>query len=429
MILTDEFSRQAVMETDLGIPSALFAPPVREIIELGQSQLGFMNMFAIPLFQGVTDIMPSMQFCVDELNINKDSWKARIKEEQAKQKRDGNESMKDGMRSPRAMSLAVPHDGANHQVLNHSGALPSRVYNVQNTDLKGENQKTAPRYLDGIQANDSQDAKFISPKESDGVELNDTSSGNAITPGANSTARYSSKPTPNQLQLSYATASPPGYINHPTKSHEALGVNHHNLSNGIHIGNPLVTDATFNDAPTPRPTSRTHGLLRTSDTTDGSVSAPSSSDWASQATSATTSKLPLSPSTQGTSIMSTDSSAERTTPLPSHFSRPVTSPSTTTPSTATSQSCPAPPRPLSSSDPDYSNATPPPNVNSDQFTDQKNGSTTIIETMRSLAKKPSRSRFRMNFWKRKTTPPIPIPVSGAGQDPIPLGNGRHVNGS
>src|ERR1700710_388552 len=102
MILTDEFSRQASMEQDLGIPSALFAAPVREVVELGKSQLGFMNMFAIPLFQGVTDVMPGMAFCVDELNRNKAAWEERIAEEQARTRQDSGDSiLKDGMFSPR----------------------------------------------------------------------------------------------------------------------------------------------------------------------------------------------------------------------------------------------------------------------------------------------------------------------------------------
>src|SRR6201995_664470 len=103
MILTDEFSRQASMEQDLGIPSALFAAPVREIIELGKSQLGFMNMFALPLFQGVTDVMPGMEVCVDELNRNKARWEQKIAEEQSRARLDSVDSrMMDGMFSPRS---------------------------------------------------------------------------------------------------------------------------------------------------------------------------------------------------------------------------------------------------------------------------------------------------------------------------------------
>jgi 3',5'-cyclic-nucleotide phosphodiesterase len=60
------------METRFRHPICSLRPPVREIIELGKSQLGFMNMFAIPLFQGVTDVMPGMSYCVDELQQEQD---------------------------------------------------------------------------------------------------------------------------------------------------------------------------------------------------------------------------------------------------------------------------------------------------------------------------------------------------------------------
>lgn len=123
MILTDEFSRQASMETDLGIPTALFAPPVRETIELGQSQIGFINIFAFPLFQGVADIMPAMGFCVDELMRNKRCWEDRVSAEQMCIKQGGkrqgerkdsddrggsrtNAKDMEGAYSPRQLSLA-----------------------------------------------------------------------------------------------------------------------------------------------------------------------------------------------------------------------------------------------------------------------------------------------------------------------------------
>ena len=135
MILTDEFARQASMESDLGIPScsSLRSTCERKTIELGRSQVGFMNMFAIPLFQGVTDIMPAMQFCVDELQSNKAKWQVRIEEEQEKQRKDSDDSVTmDGMFSPRAMSLANPSDIAHRQTSNKpsplsSGSLPTTL--------------------------------------------------------------------------------------------------------------------------------------------------------------------------------------------------------------------------------------------------------------------------------------------------------------
>ncbi|GKT87907.1 high affinity cAMP phosphodiesterase [Colletotrichum tofieldiae] len=53
-----------------------------------------------------------------------------------------------------------------------------------------------------------------------------------------------------------------------------------------------------------------NGKQRCSETTDGSTTGPYTGDWASQATSATTGKMPLSPSTQGTSIVSRESTEQ-----------------------------------------------------------------------------------------------------------------------
>ncbi|KAL9063084.1 MAG: hypothetical protein Q9157_008434 [Trypethelium eluteriae] len=81
-ILTDEFANQGIMEKELNIPTTLFGgPPVRDnMVKMGESQIGFMNIFAIPLFESVTDILPAMQFSVDELLRNKGIWARRIEQ-------------------------------------------------------------------------------------------------------------------------------------------------------------------------------------------------------------------------------------------------------------------------------------------------------------------------------------------------------------
>ncbi|KAL1613000.1 3',5'-cyclic-nucleotide phosphodiesterase [Paraconiothyrium brasiliense] len=88
-ILTDEFSNQGVMEEELEIPSCLFGgPPVRDdIIKLGESQIGFMNIFARPLFEAVADILPAMRYAVDEILANKAIWEKKISDEKSKAKR------------------------------------------------------------------------------------------------------------------------------------------------------------------------------------------------------------------------------------------------------------------------------------------------------------------------------------------------------
>lgn len=71
------------MEKELNIPTQLFGgPPERDnVIKMGESQIGFMNIFARPLFEGVTDILPAMCFSVDELIANKATWEQRIADE------------------------------------------------------------------------------------------------------------------------------------------------------------------------------------------------------------------------------------------------------------------------------------------------------------------------------------------------------------
>ncbi|KAI4653725.1 hypothetical protein J4E93_001492 [Alternaria ventricosa] len=88
-ILTDEFSNQGLMEEELAMPSCLFGgPPVREdVIKLGESQIGFMNIFARPLFEAVTDILPAMRFAVDEILTNKGVWESKIDEERQRKRK------------------------------------------------------------------------------------------------------------------------------------------------------------------------------------------------------------------------------------------------------------------------------------------------------------------------------------------------------
>ena len=85
------------MEEELQMPSCLFGgPPVQDdTIKLGESQIGFMNIFARPLFEAVTDILPAMRFAVDEILTNKSIWQSKIEHE--KQRRATKGSMHLGL--------------------------------------------------------------------------------------------------------------------------------------------------------------------------------------------------------------------------------------------------------------------------------------------------------------------------------------------
>jgi hypothetical protein len=110
------------------------------------------------------------------------------------------------------------------------------------------------------------------------------------------------------------------------------------------------------------------GKQRCSETTEESSSVPYSGDWQSQVTSATTGKMPLSPSTQGTSIISQDS-----------LDHPTSVPATTvTAPELTNHLMPSMP--------------PMPPLDSVTSEEDSNGST--LKPDKSLRKKTS--RFRMN---------------------------------
>lgn len=85
-ILTEEFANQGEMEDNLNIPSCLFGgPPVlNDESKMAGSQIGFMNLFAIPLFDTMSHILPGMKFSIDELRTNKAIWEQIIEAEMVK---------------------------------------------------------------------------------------------------------------------------------------------------------------------------------------------------------------------------------------------------------------------------------------------------------------------------------------------------------
>lgn len=54
------------------------APPLTERTSQFRSQLNFMSMFALPLFQGVADLLPNMQYTVGELTANFEIFQCKV---------------------------------------------------------------------------------------------------------------------------------------------------------------------------------------------------------------------------------------------------------------------------------------------------------------------------------------------------------------
>ncbi len=302
------------MESELEIASSLMSPPTKDIVALSKAQLGFMNMFAIPLFQGVADIMPTMRYCVDELEANKTLFERGVAEEQAKQDPE-RRLVRDGTLSPRTMSIAVTPGTDKEPVVGRGAPSPAA-------------SKPA-----GCSSGISPQAASPTSKPSHLPDLNyDYQEVNGIATRFDNVADFA--------------ASDPF---------------------NVHDARHFASDK-----------------QRCSEATDGSASVPGTGDWASQATSATTSKMPLSPSTQGTSIISQDSQ-ERPSSVP------VTN--ITAPDSAKSRSDPRIEPRLSPED-------------GSSLSSNGNGKS---PDGKALKKKPSRFRMNLNLFRRHkgTSPPMP----------------------
>ena len=68
------------MEKELNLPTCLFGgPPDREdLVKLAESQIGFMSIFAGPLFEGITAVLPAMSFATVEIESNRTVWEGKI---------------------------------------------------------------------------------------------------------------------------------------------------------------------------------------------------------------------------------------------------------------------------------------------------------------------------------------------------------------
>ncbi|PHH88697.1 hypothetical protein CDD83_7194 [Cordyceps sp. RAO-2017] len=262
-ILSEEFSRQASMENELDIKSSLMAPPRKDMMSLANAQLGFMNMFAIPLFQGVADIMPAMQYTVDELETNKGLFQRKVREEKAKESRGAvgrTRGRDEGTCSPRSRS-AKPEDADDG-----GRATP-------------QGTPAAPT------SNGAPDSNGVSPQVLADVERRE---GQALP----------------------CASEPPPQTQHATSDYKEVNggeVSPFDSAGELGDGDPFDFEARRDSERASMPLDR----QRCSETTEGSASAALAGDWQSQRTSATTGKPALSPSTQGTSIVSNES-MERT---------------------------------------------------------------------------------------------------------------------
>ena len=112
------------MEKEVGIETTLFGgpPELGNVTKLANSQNGFMNIFARPLFEVVTDILPCMAFAVNEMKANTEVWKGKIEQETLKQEKQGTGSISEAVLSPRTRS---PNRSSSQPEASHPEGLPA----------------------------------------------------------------------------------------------------------------------------------------------------------------------------------------------------------------------------------------------------------------------------------------------------------------
>ncbi|KAK5106425.1 3',5'-cyclic-nucleotide phosphodiesterase [Lithohypha guttulata] len=108
--LQDEFAHQGEMERSVGMETTLFGgpPEIGNMLKLANGQIGFMTIFAHPLFANVMDVIPAMSFAADEILVNKGVWFTRAEHEKQKQVLKERGGVGDGGVSPRSQSPVDP---------------------------------------------------------------------------------------------------------------------------------------------------------------------------------------------------------------------------------------------------------------------------------------------------------------------------------
>lgn len=114
------------MEKDVGIPTTLFGgpPELGNLIKLGHSQNSFMNIFARPLFEAVTNVLPAMDFAVKEMTANQEIWKEKIQLETAKQDLRATK-VKGTVDTPLSPRSGSPNRSSSQPELSHPEGLPA----------------------------------------------------------------------------------------------------------------------------------------------------------------------------------------------------------------------------------------------------------------------------------------------------------------
>lgn len=255
------------MEKDIGMPTTLFGgpPELGNVTKLGISQLNFMTVYAGPLFEAVTDILPGMQFAVDEMSANRNVWKGKLEHEKSKEhaQLDGAKYADEGFQSQRSgspdqFSLDPSPVSSHPEGLPASGSTPSLPASPPNhTSLSDPGLERAhplalPTPALAASAGPTSNSLDSSHRQSpvvppigqddptqEATSFSRRSSG--ASPAVNtcspvvSTRRRSSNTAPSQLQIGTATASPDPFVANSENTEPVRSV----ADNSLFSGGPL----------------------------------------------------------------------------------------------------------------------------------------------------------------------------------------------
>lgn len=342
------------MEKDVGIPTTLFGgpPELGSPIKLANSQIGFMNIFARPLFEAVTDIFPAMQFTVDEILANKAVWEKKIEQEKQKERKRLRGSLRapvEGLRSPRSRSPVGPSQerGPSQESAPAITQSPTSSTHVpgnqeptsipQGSQNNSQDSATHPALGTPPQSpNRSRRSSLGSPLNSAVIgqspDMTSRRSSGAF-PSANiiptSQTRRSSNTVPSQLQLGMGSSSsgpsaenippapptgdnqPPGTLDGAAAAVPFNGNGRARAGGGGGGGGSGARASSVDTSPTKRESHRRQSTRHSNYPSSGRFSVPSSHDRYSLATSGAHTSLsmttPCSPSTQATSFLTVDS--------------------------------------------------------------------------------------------------------------------------
>lgn len=326
-MLQEEFANQGKMEKEVGLETTLFGgpPELGNTYKLAMGQIGFMSIFALPLFEGVSDLLPQMTFTVEQIRTNQRIWQKLADGEQTKQAR-----RLDSGPSPRSYSPVASRKTADPAPKGRGGGSGSTdspdISSIEHDDAASEAVANggiydSPRSSLGSVSrpayNENTSDSTVSP-DNNGPSIEVTTEGPLSE--SEMPSRKSSSAIPADIAMIAIAEACERKGNDSTETHH---VDIHATSDAAPLANyslHTTNGADATDAGSSRPSSsRRDPRHHTDHSSSGGASCPSSCRQSctrthSVSTRSNTVMTPTSPATNATSFLTVDSGEEKEFP-------------------------------------------------------------------------------------------------------------------